>query len=257
MKLKIVVLNVIFAILLTTFLYSALNIDVEVSATRAPSYIVRGDNLLVNVPVTVRNGGMYPVENVHVKIIMENNSSTVWEDEFLINRINGFYTYTKNFILKINLTELYEKLGSGFALNGGELNLKILIHANYWILAEVNALNTRKIWWDPLINSFNILTSQIEIKNDSIFMPYLLKSRVPVNGKINLVIRDSEGMVAKGSSDLICGKVATVKLNLLRSLGELKEGEWEITAILEVGALRITKQVSYDFSLQNMGGDTL
>ena len=254
MKIQIIALNMIFAILLSTFLYSALNIDLEVSPTRAASYTLRGGDLLVNVPVSVRNGGMYPVENIHIESIMENKSCVVWKDEFFIRRIDAFHTYTGNFILKINLTKLYEKLGSGFTLNGGELTLKILVHANYWILAEVNAVHIRKVWWDSLIKVFEINTSGIKIENNQIIIPYLLKTNAHLRGNISFVIRDSEGIVAEGSSSLICGKVATAELNLIRNFNKINSGEWNITAIVNIGTLKITKQVSYDFNLQNLVG---
>jgi len=253
MKLKIIVLNIVFAIFLGTFLYSALNVDVEVLTTRA-SYTVEGENLLINVPVSVRNGGFYPLENIRVETVIENGTSSLWKDVFTINEIAPLSTYTEKFILKIDIKSLYEKLGSKFALNGGELTLRILIHGEDWILAEMNAVEVRKIWWEPLIKSFNILTSQIKFENESIIVPYILKSRVPVNGKINLIIQDADGIIAKGQENILCGKVATVKLNLLRDMTELRQGERDIIAVLSVGSLKITKQVSYEFT-PDIGGD--
>ena len=253
MKLKIIVLNIVLAILIVTFLYSALNVDVEVLTTRA-SYTLEGDNLLISMPVSVRNGGFYPLKNIRVETLIENGTSCLWKDVFTINEIAPLSTYTEKFILKINITSVYEELGSKFALNGGELTLKILIHGEDWMLAEMNAVEVRKIWWEPLIESFNILTSQIKFENESIMVPYILKPRVPVNGKINLIIQDAEGIIAKGQEDILCGKVATVKLNLQRDMTELTQEEWEIIAVLSVGSLKITKQVSYEFTPDIGGG---
>ncbi len=247
-------LNIIFALLLSTFLYSALNVEVEVPVTRGVSYAVKGNYLFVSVPVSVRNRGLYPVENIHIESIIENNSKIIWRDEFFIKEIDPLQTYTKNFVLRINLTEVYEQLGPKFALNGGELTLKILIHANYWIFAEVRALNLRKIWWNPLISVFDVNTTGIKVEDNQIVVPYLLKTRVPLSGKMYLVINDSQGTIAKGSSNLICGKVAFVRLNLLRNLNMFDSGKWNITAIAEVGTLKIIRQWYYNFTFQNVLG---
>ncbi len=246
MRWKIMTLNIVFALFLTTFMYSALNVDIKLSTTRA-TYSIEGDYLVTNIPVSIENRGFYPIKDIKIWITIENNSKEILCQEFKIGEISPLHIYVKNFVLRINLTNMYEKLGNGFALQGGQLQTRITIDARYWVLANVHVNYVRTSWWTPLISEFKIDTKNIMITDGKIVIPYVFKSAFQINGKINIVVKDANQTIAVGNSTLVCGKKANVYLDLMENPMDLISEKWKIIATIYIGHMKFTSTAYYNF----------
>ena len=238
-------LNIVFVLLIATFMYSAAQVNIKVSATRA-TYTIEGNYLVTSIPVSVENHGFYPIENIKVWVVIENGSREIWRQSFIIGEIGPLHTYVKNFVLRINLINLYEKLGRGFALHGGQLKTRVMINAGYWILANVQVNYVRISWWTPFIKEFKIDAKNITITDGKIVIPYLFKPAFKINGKISMIVKDANRIIASGNSTIVCGEVAKMYLNLMHNPTNLKE-KWEIIATIHIGHMELTNIAYYNF----------
>ncbi len=193
MKVVVTLINLLIAALFFSVVYSAANVYVQfdVGAVRGGSFTLNGDEMVTAVPVHIHNGGIYPVSDVHVLFTMSNGSRTVYSHTFTIKQIPALGDYDRTFLLGVNLSDVYSRLGAGAILNGGRLKMNILITGHYWYMATFTAVYSRSISWGPLVYSFIIYRNELSIENGILRVPYFIsKIPVPVNASIDAVLMD-------------------------------------------------------------------
>ncbi len=261
MKAIMVVLNIITAVMFFTLLYSAANIVIDIPSQKSMSWSVEGTNLTINVPIQIRNGGIYPIENITISVTVDNGTALLFNTTFHMKEIAAMSSIRKIFTVKINLIEFYKKLGLYYVFHGGLFNLTLDIHAFYWILADFNAKYVRAIDWQPLIKHYQIYQDEISFQGDSIVVPYFIsKLPIDINATIGAEIRDLRGLIATGEALVIFDKKSYLKLHLLRDVSDMltTTSVWNIDYFIKVGGIRFGGTYTYRWSapLENMHLET-
>ncbi|NPA75750.1 MAG: hypothetical protein GXO25_06685 [Euryarchaeota archaeon] len=250
MKVALTVINLLIAALFFSVIYSAANVDVsfDVGAVRSNGFTLQGDNLVTAFPVKINNGGLYPISNVSIFFVLKNGTSVIYQHTFTISQIPALKTYEKTFVLTMNLTKIYRKLGTYYIFHRGKFTINIFINAHYWYIADFTARYTRNISWNPLIYTFTFYKSQIKITGDLIKIPYFIsKLPIPLSAKMKLNVTDSQGTIASGITNVVFDKKSMAILHLSRNCNFLltHSDNWEIHYTLITGAFKVHGLVHY------------
>ncbi|GEM_PF-5245435 len=260
MRLASVLINLAIAILFFSVLYSAANIDVNIDvSTKSPTgYTLSGDTLKVAVPVEIHNKGLYPIEDVKIDVAIKNDSHNLLERQFTIKKIDSLRDYTTVFEVPVNLTQMYNKLGTYYIFHGGKFALNINVSAKYWIIAGFHARYSRNITWQPLLHAYRIYYDEIKFDGNSIKIPYFIsKLPIKIGGKIEIAIRDDLGLLAKGTEKIVFDKKTWAEIKILRNADYLisRGDRWKITMRALINGIAITREFTYDWRppLSDMG----
>ncbi len=258
MKTLLVIINLITAVLFFTLIYSAASIDISMPSEKSMSYTLDGTDLIVNFPVSIKNNGIYPIENLNIDVTLLNNSNKIFEHSFAIKEIESFHRFARMFSFKINIIEVYKKLGNYYIFHGGTFKMNVSIHARYWILADFNAFYHREIEWTPLIYHCQIYYDEISFKNGEILVPYFI-SKLPVNlnATLRIKIMDNRGIFAFGKDKIVFDKKAYMNMKTTRNYDYLLTNSemWTIKYAIDMDGFVIERSMNYSWiaPISNIG----
>nr|AAZ32468.1 hypothetical protein [uncultured euryarchaeote Alv-FOS1] len=253
MKVALTIINLLIATLFFSVIYSAanVNVDFDVGAMRSGGMALNGDNLVTTFPVKIKNGGLYPISNVRILFTLSNGSQLVYQHTFYISQIPALKTYDKTFVLSMNLTKIYSKLGSYYIFNRGKFTIHIFITAHYWYMADFTAKYTRNINWNPLIYSFTMYRSEISVNNGTVSIPYFIsKLPIPLTARLKVNVMDAHGLLATGSAPVVFAKKSTVSLKLVRNASFLltHADNWSIHYSLTLNGFAVNGTWEYTWT---------
>jgi hypothetical protein len=253
-------INLIIAALFFTVIYSAANIDVSFNVdTRGVwGYNLDGDTLRVEVPVEIRNEGLYPVEDIRIHVSLEKGSQEIYNKTATIGKVDALQRCTKILEFNLNLSEMYQKLGEYYLTHEGIFKFKLVVSARYWVLADFNAVYERNITWKPLLHTYRIYTDEIKFANGYIEVPYFVsKLPIDVDADITVRIRDNLGLIGFATGKLVFDRKSTIKVAVLRNMDYLltRRTRMTIEMSITVGSVTVTKEYKYVWTppLKNMG----
>ena len=251
MKPLLVIINLMTAILFFTLIYSAINIDISMPTEKGISYSLDSSDLIVNFPIDIKNNGIYPIENLNIDVSILNKSSKVFEHSFVIKEIRAFHIFSKMFSFKINLIELYKKLGNYYIFHGGTFKMNVSIHARYWVLAYFNAFYQREFEFTPLIYRCQFYYDEMDFGNGEISVPYFI-SKLPVNlnATLGINIMDSRGIIAHGKNKIVFDKKSYITLKTNNNYDYLLTNSemWKIKYTINIDGFVIKRSANYEWS---------
>lgn len=249
-KTMMVILNIIIALLFFTIIYSAANINVNISINDSGyrSLQLHGDNLTVSVPVKIENEGLYPIKDVNIFVNITNKTNELYNRHITIDEIPALSCYQHYFQVTINIIKIYKEVGSYYLFHKGQFEVHITVNAHYWLLAEFTANYTKKISWNPLLYTFNIYENKIYFSDNDIVIPYFI-SKLPVdtNASMVLTVEDSHGPFAYSSGKVIFDKLAYINARIIRNVNYLatQQDTWTINVRVDINGVSFTKTLQY------------
>ena len=253
MKVILTIINLIIATLFFSMIYSAANVNVEVGIgeSRGMAFNMRNNNLVAAVPVDINNRGLYPITNISIRFNIANNSSIIYKHSFHINEIEALHNYQKTFIMTVNLTSLYEKLGSYYVFHSGTFRINVFVCANYWMMAKFEATFSKKVDWQSLLYTYQIYKNDIYINNNTVYIPYFVsKMPLKINATMHTEISDFKGILAVGYNKIFFDRKAVMQIHMVRNCNYLitSPDVWTIKTTLQINALSVNRVFSYTWT---------
>jgi len=249
-KTMMVILNIVIALLFFTIIYSAVNINVDISIMNSGyrGIQLHGDNLTATVPVKIENEGLYPIKDVNIAISITNHTTELYAHHFNIREIPALRSYQHYFQVTINILDIYKKVGTYYLFHSGQFEVSIAITAHYWLLADFTANYTKKMSWNPLLYTFNIYENKIHFDNSTVVVPYFI-SKIPVNvnATIMLTVADTHGSFAYYSGKMVFNKLACINAHIIRNVNYLatQQDIWTINIRANINGVSFTKTLQY------------
>ncbi|AGB05229.1 hypothetical protein AciM339_1372 [Aciduliprofundum sp. MAR08-339] len=226
-------IGIIAIILLAILSFASENVTLE--GVGQPFLTFNGEEAIIHVPVTIKNYGMYSIDNISVRYTLRNSTTTLLTRDERIGNIETSSIDTFSIPVKINLLKLYnEEYPSLYHFKHADMfYANITISLQYmlnWVHVSVNSLY--KFRWVPPIEEVKVYAPENMNASSGMIkfeIPYSIKTAGYLSGLASVY-----GHVLVGHSS--CGS-----FNGSAQLGEYYRGTLKMEVLSNYTKTLLTK----------------
>ncbi|GEM_PF-4915261 len=147
-----------------------------------------GDNVIMDVPVTIKNGGVYDINNINVKFIVSNNSAIFVNSSQNLGDIKSRSVRTVHVKIPVNLNHIYNLEYPQFYhfFNYDTFHLNFTLDLDYLMNSvHFNSAYNGDVRWEPIVKEFTLEhPSMIAEENHTIRLriPYIINTASYLKG---------------------------------------------------------------------------
>ncbi len=181
-----------------------------------------GKNIILSTPVTIKNNGVYDINNLNLLFKVNNKTATFIDSGQNLGNIQAGTTKTVNVSIPINLTHLYQLEEPDFyhIYNYDSFHVEFSIALNYMLnLVSVDTLYNAEVQWQPIVKEFTLHEPK-EIKEEgsklSVEIPYTICTADYLSGTSEFTgTVNSKGKLGTFSTQFSLGEQYNGTLHLL------------------------------------------
>ena len=212
-KIIVVFVHLIVATISIITLYGVLSGGVSIHLPEEDDVHIKVvDNVLyITAPTSIRNEGIFSITKVHVDMCIENGTYTIAGCDHYISKIGTHYTYTKDFGISINLTQLYKDNVTRLLTENATITVKVAVsaYASLELVRFTSYYEEDMKWTAPIavcVHKENISAAYLP-EGITLKIPYSVQtsSWLKNNVSATLTVKDMNAILAQGTNTFQMG----------------------------------------------------